>query len=65
MNAWRASRTSIYFGEYVIEMQKAGQPLTTSTIQPIVQGMIESLALEIMIDALGNFKVTREWIINS
>jgi hypothetical protein len=46
-------------------MQKAGQPLTTSTIQPIVQSMIKSLALEIMIDALGDFKVTREWIINS
>jgi len=46
-------------------MQKVGQPLTTSTIQPIVQGTIESLALEVMIDALGDFKVTPEWIINS
>jgi hypothetical protein len=42
-------------------MQKACQPLITSTIQPIMQGTIESLSLKVMIDALGGFKVTRKW----
>jgi hypothetical protein len=37
-------------------------PFTISTIQPIVQDMIESLALEIIIDAHDGFKATSEWI---
>lgn len=44
------------------KMREGGQPLVTSTIQPIVKGVIKSLALEIVCDALGGFKVTREWI---
>jgi len=44
------------------KMREGGQPLVTSTIQPIVRGMIKSLALEIVCDALGGFKVIREWI---
>jgi hypothetical protein len=43
-------------------MREGCQLLVTSTIQPIVKGVMKSLALEIVCDALGGFKVTREWI---
>jgi hypothetical protein len=44
------------------KMKEAGQPLATSTIQPIVQGMIKSLVLKVIHDTPKGFKVTREWI---
>jgi hypothetical protein len=44
------------------KMIEGGQPLVTSTIQPIVRGMIKYLPLEIICDALGGFKVIKEWI---
>jgi hypothetical protein len=44
------------------KMREGGQPLVTSTIQLVVRGMKKSLALEIICDALGVFKVTRDWI---
>jgi hypothetical protein len=49
--------------ELVIVLQKmknVGQPLSTSMAQPILRGMIESLAPEILCNGHGGFVVTRE-----
>jgi hypothetical protein len=44
------------------KMNDACQTLTTSTVQPILHGMIESLALDVICDTiLDGFKVIREW----
>jgi hypothetical protein len=41
-------------------MRNVGQPLSTSMAQPILRGMIESLAPEILCNGHGGFVVTRE-----
>jgi hypothetical protein len=44
------------------KMKDACQTLTTSIVQPILHGMIESLALDVICDTkLDGFKVIREW----
>jgi hypothetical protein len=42
-------------------MRSARQPLFTHVLQPILRGMIESLALEILRNGHGGFVVIREW----
>jgi hypothetical protein len=37
------------------KMREVGQPLSTSMIQPIIQGMIESFICEVIHNALGGF----------
>jgi hypothetical protein len=40
-------------------MKEGGQPLATSIVQPILCGMVESLALDVICDTkFGGFKVT-------
>ncbi len=43
------------------KMRSVGQPLSTSMVQPILRGMIESLAPKILYNGHGGFVVTREW----
>ncbi len=43
------------------KMINVGQPLSTSMVQPILRGMIESLAPNILCNGHGGFVVTREW----
>jgi hypothetical protein len=43
------------------KMKSVGQPLSISMVQPILRGMIESLAPEILYNGRGGFIVTREW----
>jgi hypothetical protein len=44
-------------------MREANQPLATSTIQPIIREMIESLAFDVLCDNKDNgFKVIQVWI---
>ncbi len=45
-------------------MKSVRQLLTTSIIQPILRGMIESLTHEILWTSHGGFMVTREWTRN-
>ncbi len=50
--------------ELVVMLQKmksARQPLSTFVVQPILRGMIESLAPKILRNGHGRFVVTREW----
>ncbi len=42
-------------------MKNVGQPLFTSMVQPILIGMIESLAPKNLYNGHGGFVVTREW----
>jgi hypothetical protein len=42
-------------------MRIVGQPLFTFVVQPILRGMIESLALKNLCNGHGGFVVTREW----
>jgi len=42
-------------------MKNVGQPLFTSMVQPILIGMIESLAPKNIYNGHGGFVVTREW----
>jgi hypothetical protein len=49
--------------ELVIMLQKmrsVEQPLSTYAVQPILRGMIESLAPEILCNGHGGFIITRE-----
>jgi len=44
------------------KMKEVGWPLATSTFQPILSEMIESLALDVFFDnKYGGFEVTWEW----
>jgi uncharacterized protein YneF (UPF0154 family) len=43
------------------KMKNVGQLLSTSIIQPILRGMIEALALEILQTSHGGFTIAREW----
>jgi hypothetical protein len=43
-------------------MREASQPLETSIVQPIICGMIESLAFDVLCDnKASGFKITQEW----
>jgi hypothetical protein len=42
------------------KMRNVGQPLFTSVAQPILRGMIKSLAFEIFYNGHGRFVVTKE-----
>jgi hypothetical protein len=43
------------------KMKSVGQPLSTYVVQPILRGMIESLAPKILCNGHGGFVVIREW----
>ncbi len=44
------------------KMKEASQPLTTSIVQPMICGMIESLAFDVLCDnKASGFKITQEW----
>ncbi len=43
------------------KMKSVGQPLSTYVVQPILKGMMESLAPKILYNGHGGFVVTREW----
>jgi hypothetical protein len=45
-------------------MRSVGQPLSTSMVQSILKGMIESFVLEILCNGHGGFVVIREWTRN-
>jgi len=42
------------------KMREAGQGLSTTTMQPILRGMIEAKALELIREGNGGFLVTRK-----
>jgi hypothetical protein len=42
------------------KMKSVGQPLSTYVVQPILKGMMESLAPKILYNGHGGFVVTRE-----
>jgi hypothetical protein len=44
------------------KMKEGGQPLAISIVQPILDGMIKFLTLDVICDTKpGGFKVTQEW----
>jgi hypothetical protein len=43
------------------KMRSVGQPLSSSVVQPILKGMIESFVLEILHNGHGEFVVIKEW----
>jgi hypothetical protein len=42
-------------------MREVGQILLISIVQPILRGMLEALAPELLDDRLGGFTVSRQW----
>lgn len=46
---------------FLKKMKKVGQLLSTSTVQPIVKNMIQTIALELIKPGCGRFTITRKW----